>query len=57
MDRIKERRRLVGNICSNRNISREAIQTIMGKILKLSKVSSFKEVEKNVFIVTFSTKA
>lgn len=58
MDNIKERRSLVGKIFSERSISRDTIQTTtMGKIWKLTRSASFKEVEKNLFIITFATEA
>lgn len=56
-DTIKEQRSLVGKICLDRGISKEVIQTTMGKIWSLSKSTSFKEVEKNLFIITFSIEA
>lgn len=56
-DTIKERRSLVEKICTERSIIRDAIQSTMGKIWKLGKAATFKEVEKNLFIVTFSTEA
>lgn len=57
MYNIKERRSLVGKICSDRSINRKAIQYTMRKIWRLSKVASFKEVKRNLFIITFSTEA
>lgn len=46
---------MVERICTERNISKEAIQSTMGKIWKLNRIASFKEAEKNLFIITFST--
>lgn len=57
MDNTKDRRSLVGKICSERNVSRDVIQSTMGKIWKLSKAVIFKEVERNMFIITFNTEA
>lgn len=57
MYNIKERRSLVGKICSDRSINRKSIQHTMRKIWRLSKVASFKEVKRNLFIITFSTEA
>lgn len=54
-EHIKERRSLVGRICTDWSISRDTIQTTMGRIWRLHKVASFKEANKNLFIVTFST--
>lgn len=57
MDNIKERRSLVGKICLEMSIGREAIQTTMEKIWKVGKAATIKEVEKNLFIITLSTEA
>lgn len=54
---IKEHVSLVEKILSEISISRDAIQSTMGKISRLSRSASFKEFEKNLFIITFTTEA
>lgn len=56
-ENIKERRSLVGRICTKRNISRDVIQATMKKIWRLHKAASFKEAGRNLFIITFFNSA
>lgn len=56
-ENIKEQQSLVGRFCMERNISRDMIQSTMEKIWRLHKAATFKEAEKNLFTITFSTEA
>lgn len=40
-------------VCADKYIGKEAIRVTMGKIWRLSKPTSFKEVGKNIFIISF----
>ncbi|KAF5472716.1 hypothetical protein F2P56_009410 [Juglans regia] len=44
---------LVGKVCSNRKIGREAVYSTMMKIWKVSKPLSFVEIRPNTFVITF----
>lgn len=56
-DCSNEQRSVLGRLCMEQSVGKEAIRTTMGKIWKLSQATEFKEVGKNTFIITFSTKA
>lgn len=55
--RYKEQRSLVGKVLSSRTISREALETTMAKIWRISKVAKFMEVSTNTFVLVFENQA
>lgn len=55
--KMKEKRSLMGKNYADKNIRTEAIRVPMGKIWRLSKPDSLKEVGRNTFIVTSATDA
>lgn len=54
-DDVKSRISLLGKLCSNRRIGKDILQTTMGKIWKISRKPIFKEINQNLFTITFGT--
>lgn len=57
VDCNKKHKSLIGKVCVNRGIGKEVHHKTTGKIWRISKLTSFIEVKKNLFIVTFATEA
>lgn len=56
-DHIKERRSLLEKVCIDRNIAREILKTTMGKIWRISELTIFQAIGKNIYTITFAMEA
>lgn len=55
LDRGKSNKSLMGKLCSEKSVGKVILQTTIGIVWKISKIAVFKEMNPNLFIITFNT--